>query len=715
MPSIPLKIILPIAAALAIQSPGAARAQQDPGWYFAGSGGIPSIAFADATGEQFTLECGPPNQSISRVILIATLSESLQEIWQADDRGIHLKLESTVKIDPSHRLLTQFFPDRESRVEVIANPVPHFTANDPAAALTFRAGAHDGEILRQISASGLQGPLTELVRTCSAHPSAPGAPSFSCMGNMLQRHGERDICVSASAAELDGLVLARFLASTEALSPDEKATAWARYSRWTEDRLACGRDMDCTAATATAYLSELPQEAAPAEAEPPPSSALEALRTGEGLAAEAALHGIPQPTLRTIKGRTAYVTPACEYSCEANIYAIHDIGPDEAVPLDPRADLATIAEIGRLYGSSVTLNHLRLGHPLPPRFAEGGLPAIARALAEIDPNGHAQLTHSAVSQSWGEEMGGRQAEEEFRTQRAEAAEREKIARLDAFFAEEAARRDRLVAAGHVYRAPDYWRDFYYPETIRGLFEAGRLETSAPALRQLVGGFIVAYNRNCRATMPEDAVPFTETEVTRVVNGLGIDIRRSSQTSTFLVQKELAPYFGRMARSGPTSAESTTVVGTIEDLMSGRANLQNMIAPLAGDALDAQRLVNSHDCRGPAIRQFLANLAASANGTSNSLEAGLTMGDASSESDPAPDPERAVSIGDACMRATGYSRDSAARCRCVEENVGPVLEGPLREMAMANFQPTSVALFHGGNRAQTPAGRAYQACVARTAR
>lgn len=159
----------------------------------------------------------------------------------------------------------------------------------------------------------------------------------------------------------------------------------------------------------------------------------------------------------------------------------------------------------------------------------------------------------------------------------------------------------------------------------------------------------------------------------------------------------------------------TVVGTIEDLMSGLVNLQGMIAPLAGNALDAQRLVNSHDCHGPAIRQFLANLSASANGTRTSLEAGLAMGDAPSETDPAPDPDRAVSLGDACMRASGYLRESAARCSCAEQKVAPVLEGSTREMAMVNFQPTSVALFHGGAKAQTPAGRAYQACVARNAR
>ena len=41
---------------------------------------------------------------MSRVRLIATLSESLQELWNADDRWIHLKLESTEKIEPGHRL-----------------------------------------------------------------------------------------------------------------------------------------------------------------------------------------------------------------------------------------------------------------------------------------------------------------------------------------------------------------------------------------------------------------------------------------------------------------------------------------------------------------------------------------------------------------------------------------------------------------------------------
>jgi len=437
-------------------------------------------------------------------------------------------------------LVHRFFPGYDSHIEVIANTVPDFTARDPAAALTFRAGAHDGEIVGQISAAGLQGPLTELVRTCSAHPSAPGAPSFSCMGNMLQRHGERDICASGPVAELDGAVLARYLETTGALSPHEKATSWERYRRWTDDRLACGRDMDCTAAKATAYFGELPQEAAPAAPEPPSSAALQALRTAEGLAAEAALHGIPSPTLRAIKGRTAYVTPVCEYSCADNIYAIHDIGPDEAVPLDSAIDLATIAEIGPLYGSSVTLNHLRLGHSLPPRFAEGGLPAISRAVAQFDANGYAQLTHAAVSQSWAEEMGGREADQAYRTQRAEAAERARQVRLAAYFAEEVERHDRLVAAGHVYRAPDYWRNFHYPDTIRGLFEAGRLDADAPALRQFVGGFVVAYNRNCSAVMPADAVPFTETEVTRVVNGHGIEIRSSSRHARSWYRKNSPP-------------------------------------------------------------------------------------------------------------------------------------------------------------------------------
>ncbi|WP_138934293.1 hypothetical protein [Roseovarius arcticus] len=651
----------------------------------------------------------------SKVSLNIILPDTLQTKWNVDSRLIFLRFETSANVINGHRLETMFRPGQEAEVEILATPLPDYAVDDPSAELTFRGDSYDGEVLGRMSALGLHAPMTTLVRTCNAYQASPGAPSFSCPGTLLMKSGELDICGDAEVARLDGEALERYLAFTGTLTPDEKEKAWARYRYWIDARFACNRDMACASAAAWDYLEELPRDETPAGPLEPDSAALETLRTAQGLVAEAERHGIPFPELRAIKGRTAYVTPDCDYSCGANVFAIHDIGPDESVPLNTATDLEVVAEIGPVYGSDVKLNHLRLGFPLPPRFAESDVPAISRSIATIDADGRAMQTYSDAPRSWADEAAARQENTEYQEKRAKAEERARLQRLATHFADETARRDRLVAAGHVYRASEFWTDFYYPDTIRGIFEGGRLAPDAPALRSFVGGFIVAFNRNCGNFMPADAVPFTETAVTRVVNGLGFELSRSSQSRSFRVQKELAPYFARLTTEGPTQTEITAVLGTVQDLMAGRIDLQGMIAPVAGNAIDAQRMVNSHSCQGPAVRQLLDNLAANANGTPTPLEAGYTIPGAPSETDPAPDPKRASSLGDSCMRASGYASDSTSLCSCVKTEVAPQLGATARELALADYRPAAVGWFHGGAEADTAAGRAFQACVSQLAR
>lgn len=711
----PLVVSLVIAAVQATTAASLAHAQTGPGWYFTGTDNGPGIAYADASGEALTLTCGQASPMMGSVHLVPMLSDALKQDWNAGDRTIHMALESTARESRALKMTTAFYPGDTRDIRLNAARVPDLTETDPAAALTFRGDAYNGELLGTIPVSGLQAPLTEALRVCNAYPASPGAPSFNCIASLLSRFGEREICADPQAADLDGRVLARYLGVTKTRAPAARAEAWARYLRWTEDRLACGRDMACVIATGTAYLDDLGTAAPPEQPAPQASAALDPLRSPQGLRDEAARHGIPSPTLHAIVGRTAYVTPGCDYGCAANVYAIHDIGPDETVPLDPAADLAALAEIGPLYGSSIKINHLRLGHALPPRDAEGGLPAILRANAMFDPQGRARWTVLPDPRTWAQETDDRQAAGRFVAQRADAADRDRQARLEAHFARETVRHARLTAAGHVYRAPDYWVDFFYPETIRGLFEGQRLDPGATALRQSVAGFVIGFNRHCGAFLPADAVPFTETRVTRILNGYGVEISRANASRSLRVHKELAPFFADMAQGGPTSTEVGSALGTLDDLMSGRFDAQDLIARTAGHALDAQRIVASNDCRGPSVAQFLANLSANANGMPVPITEGIAIPGATDETDPAPSPDRATGLADACMRATGYASESAPRCACVAAEVASLLDRAGRDAALADFRPVADALFLGGSQADTPAGRAYQACVQRTAR
>ncbi|MEM6693984.1 MAG: hypothetical protein AAF626_04905 [Pseudomonadota bacterium] len=677
--------------------------------------GTPAISYADTDGEVITLGCGRPSMMPTQADLAVLMSERVRNAWNMDTQAVHMALGTRANLNATQRMQAAIWPGADTNIQMSVIRPPNFAADDPSATLRFRAGQYDGALLAELPAVGLDGPLTELLRTCSAWPSSPGAPSFSCIGGLLQQFGETQICADPAAAEADGAVLAGYIAATEPLAPAAKAAAWTRYRRWLEDRLACGRDMGCVVATAAIYMQELPSEPTPNKPEIPVSAALALLNTPEALAAEAALHGIPAPTLRFISGRTAYVTPGCDFSCAANIYAIHDVGPDETVPLDPAEDLAAVAAIGQLYGFEVKVKHLRLGHPLPARDAESGVPAIATANYQIDPQGRAKLTFAAAPGTWSGETSTRETAAEIAAARLEAERREREERLARFFVSEAARRERLMAAGHVYRAPEFWSDFFYPDTIRTVFEGGRLSPDAPALRQLVGGFVVAINAECRAHIPNDAVSFSQTAVTRVVNGFGIEMSRTSATSSYRVHRELAPFFRRMTEEPPTASETIGLLRTVDDLLSGRIDLEGAIAPVAGHAIDAQRLVRSFDCRSAAMQQFFSALAANANGTATPIEAGHTFPGSAAESDPALEVTRASSHFDACMRASGYSGTSLRRCACVGDDMSEIVDSTIRPRVLADFEPFAVAWFHGGFLANTAAGRAYQQCVAATAR
>ena len=272
-----------------------------------------------------------------------------------------------------------------------------------------------------------------------------------------------------------------------------------------------------------------------------------------------------------------------------------------------------------------------------------------------------------------------------------------------------------MAAGHVYRSPSFWFDFYYPDTIRNVFEGGRLPPDAPALRQMVAGFVIAVNDHCGSRMPPDAVRFTETEVTRIMNGFGIQVGGGTRTRNFRVHKELAAYFRAMVDKPPSASEITGLMGSVDDLVSGRIGREDASVRVAGNSFDAQRLVRSADCQSATTLQFFASLVANANATATPLESGIPIPGAMAETGLPPDPDRPAGLFDACMRMGGYNQISRAYCKCTDQAMVGVLSDAEMSEAIGDFERVAAAWFHDGDRAETNAGRTFQQCVAKTAR
>jgi hypothetical protein len=158
-----------------------------------------------------------------------------------------------------------------------------------------------------------------------------------------------------------------------------------------------------------------------------------------------------------------------------------------------------------------------------------------------------------------------------------------------------------------------------------------------------------------------------------------------------------------------------MLGTLDDLMNGRIDLLGTIAPVAGNALDAQRLVMSHNCQSAATMQFFSSLVANANDTPTLVEAGIQFPGAAAEADPALNPALASDLFDACMRVGGYLEENARYCTCVDDEMPSILDGAALAEALSDFESVAAAWFHGGERASTQPVRVFQQCVARTAR
>ncbi|MGQ3486984.1 lysozyme inhibitor LprI family protein [Roseovarius pacificus] len=672
----------------------------EAGWYFSGGPNGPMAAFRDGETRELTLSCAESSGS-SSVSLRMDVSDAIWDVVPGDYYAISLKNVDRIKLP-----FDRGWHERISTVHLPRAPIRGLESPPEDASIDVTT---DGaKVIRSIPVSNLSRPLREIMSHCVRGIAGLDEPSYACQGS-FRGVVESEICRNPEVARFDRRVADSYHVVTAEMTPKEQAAAWERHREWQDRRSECQKDMTCVMAEAQAYLASLGAPEPASEA--PPTEAVAALAADPAAAAaEVESHGF-SGTLMHVAGNTAYYDVTTDQRSPGHVLAVHDVDATTLLPDNRESDIAAFTEIAkkREWTRGTRIYHVRLGHPIPEniwRIVEDNVEA--RRPRPIDPITFA-LTYLGPKASWQqiankaqEHINARMTPDEQAAYR--LAERQR--RLAEGREREENRASEVYERGLIYKQPGFYAQFQNPRATRAMFEGNRLQRDAPILRDYVAGFHIGLEQRCRAFLPDDAVPFSDTTVTVVRNILGVEYSRSSETSTLMLLPEFAEYYAWTREPRQAAGNATGLMVTAQDLAAGRISLGQAAAIGAGAAADAARLVTIGRCDGPLMQQLREVLLASVEGRPPEA---LPQGVFEAESDPPPGPGVYQRLEDACYAANLYERDSLARCHCTASGFRDRLpEADLRS-AMNDWYTFRERLVPGASGERSPAGSIWNEC------